>query len=276
MLLGMANNGFLAINANTAFLLNATTGAYTQLALPGNALCAVPYEGMALVGVQNGQQTTFLLVSADGKTAPVKGAVEGKVLSCSAYGDLLAVSYKVGNEVKVAIYAIGKGGTSLEKTIDLPAVKGADMVLLGPTYTAVYGDSGMYVYKAGKPVQVCSKPVAKARAYGDMALLVLKGANTVILMDVPKDEKVIVITPKEGTVTDALLIENAGPNSAILVGLKNSAKGLVLYRGNSEVMSVGVQNVCSLAANANFVGATTKDPNLGNGVAVVPLAWFMK
>jgi hypothetical protein len=273
MLLGLSNNAFLAINANVAYLLNATTGAYSQMALPANVACAVPYEGGALVALQGANAATFAFITPQGKLVNLNGKVGGKVMSCSIYNELLAVSYEENGAAKVAIFAVSLKKGTVMKTLELPAVKGADMVLLGPTYTAVYGDSGMYIYKAGKPVQVCGKPVSKAKAYGDMAVLVLKN-NAVIVMDVPAAKKEIVITPKSGTVTDAVLLKANGQNSYVLVALKNTKRGLVLYKGTAQIMSIGLQNVCSVTTNANYVAASVKDPNLGNGVAVVPLAWF--
>jgi hypothetical protein len=273
MLLGLTSNSFIAFNANAAFVLNVTLGTYQQYALPHTVACAVPYEGQALVALQNGKVATFALVDAMGNVKTLKGTVDGKVMSCSIYKDLLAVSYEEGGKTKVALYIVSEKGVT--KSVELPAVKGADMVLVGPTYTAVYGESGLYVYKAGKPVKVCSKPVVKAKAQGDMGVLTLK-TNAVVLMELPSGKPVLTITPKEGTVTDAMLVKADGVNSLVLVALKGTAKGLVLYKGKAEVMSVGLQNVCSITSNGKYVGAVVKDPNLGNGVAAVPLSWFTK
>jgi len=274
MLLGLGNN-FLAINGNVAFLLNTATGTFYQVALPSTVLCATPYEGQVLVLLQNGGASSFALITQQGKVVSLKGEVDGKALSCSAYKELVAVSYLENGKLKVSYYVVNAKKGTVTKSVELPAPSDADEVLLGPTYTAIYGKGGLYVYKGGKPVKVCGKPVVTASAKDDMVAAVLS-TNAVMLMEMPSGKKVTTIVPARGTVTDALIVKAAGENSEVLVGLKGTNKGLALYKGSKEVLSIGLQNVLKLSRNGKYVGAIVDDPNLGKGVAAVPAAWFMK
>ncbi|HIH89814.1 hypothetical protein [Ignicoccus hospitalis] len=271
----LAANGNLvaASQGPLLYLLNATSGlTVAQFDLGENVTCVTSIPGGFLVST-SAENLTHLVLVTNNTYYPIEDivlgnesypSVTGTSLDCAYYNGTAVVTVRDEEGLKAYFFKLNGTTATLVKEVNAPApeVEGGEALLF-------FGDEGLYLYEGNAVRMITNVTVRDADYTGGIVFYVHNG--TLNAFSVTGNVTVFVWTPEKGRACAVLALS---PDKAI-VGLRGTNMGLVLVENGATKVAVGVPEVYDVARGEGYVAAATAG-GLGEGVATVPLEWFLK